>query len=57
MASVFPRSQASRLLPLGFLENQFFEDNPPTVKRLKMNTKREIRRIPADMFGSRYRQF
>ena len=33
----------------GYLKARVYQDNPPTIERLKENIKREIRRIPRDM--------
>ena len=33
----------------GYLKDRVYQDNPPTIERLKENIKREIRRIPGEM--------
>ena len=33
----------------GYLKARVYQDNPPTIERLKENIKREIRRIPRYM--------
>ena len=53
LAPVFPRSQfpppPHNFFLWGYLKDRVYEDNTPTIERLKGNIKCEIRIIPADM--------